>query len=128
MQMLFCKYTFECIGNSIVFYLKNNRYLTEIKKEKFSNFFLIIVNENLLYLKILSPFQPSLQKIIPYPGKSSCLFLKQTSQGAYLSDQRLALGNQRFSVWVQLLVMCRGELSVVITWLMFKCLWSGWKW
>ena len=50
--MLFCRYTFECIGNSIVFYLKNNRYLTEIKKEKFSNFFLIIVNENLLYLKI----------------------------------------------------------------------------
>ena len=76
--MLFCKYTFECISNSIVFYLKSNIYLTEIKKENSSNFFLIIVNENLLYLKVLSPFQP-LQKIILYPGKSCILFLKQTS-------------------------------------------------
>ena len=58
--MLFCKYTFECISNSIVFYLKNNIYLTEIKKGNYSNFFLIIVNENLLYLKILSPFRPPL--------------------------------------------------------------------
>ena len=60
MQMFFCKYTFECISNSIVFYLKNNIYLTEIKKENSSNFFLIIVNENLLYLKILSPLRPPL--------------------------------------------------------------------
>ena len=58
--MLFCKYTFECISNSIVFYLKNNIYLTEIKKGNSSNFFFVIVNENLLYLKILSPFQPPL--------------------------------------------------------------------
>ena len=47
MQMLFCKYAFECISNSIVFYLKSNIYLTEIKKENSSNLFLIIVNENL---------------------------------------------------------------------------------
>ena len=60
MQMFFCKYTFECISNSIVFYLKNNIYLTEIKKGNSSNFFLIIVNENLLYLKILSPLRPPL--------------------------------------------------------------------
>ena len=71
--MLFCKYTFECISNS--YYI----YLTDIKKENSSNFFLIIVNENLLYLKISSPFQPPLQKIILYPGKSCILFLKQTS-------------------------------------------------
>ena len=70
MQILFCKYTFECISNSIVFYLKSNIYLTEIKKENSSNFFLIIVNENLLYLKIRSPFQPPLQKVILRPGKS----------------------------------------------------------
>ena len=47
--MLFCKYIFEYISNSIVFY--SNIYLTEIKKENSSNFFLIIVNENLPYLK-----------------------------------------------------------------------------
>ena len=47
--MLFCKYIFEYISNSIVFY--SNIYLTEIKKENSSNFFLIIVNENLTYLK-----------------------------------------------------------------------------
>ena len=52
MQIRFCKYTFDCISNSIVFYLKHNIYLTEIKKENSSNFFLIIVNENLLYLEI----------------------------------------------------------------------------
>ena len=52
MQMLFCKDTFECISKSIVFYLKNNVYLTKIKKENSSNFFLITVNENLLYLKV----------------------------------------------------------------------------
>ena len=52
MQVLFCKYTFECISNSLVFYLKNSIYLTEIKKENSNNFFLIILNENLLYLKI----------------------------------------------------------------------------
>ena len=46
MQMFFCKYTFECIGNFILY------ILTEIKKEDSSNFFLIIVTENLLYLKI----------------------------------------------------------------------------
>ena len=52
--MLLCKYTFECISNSIVFYLKNiiYMYLTEIKLENSSNFFLIIVSENLFYLKI----------------------------------------------------------------------------
>ena len=32
----------------------------------------------------------------------------------------------RFSVQVWLLVMCRGELSAVITWLISKCLWSRW--
>ena len=50
--MRFYKYTFECISNSIVYYLKNTIYLTEIEKENSSNFFLIIVNENLLHLKI----------------------------------------------------------------------------
>ena len=60
MQMLFCKYTFECISNSIVFYLKKYIYLTEVKKENSRNFFLIIFNENILYLKTWSPFQPPL--------------------------------------------------------------------
>ena len=32
-----------------------------------------------MYLKVWSPFQPSPQKVILYPGKSWCLFLKQTS-------------------------------------------------
>ena len=36
------------------------------------------------------------------------------------------LANQRFLVQVRLVVMRRGELSVVITRLMSKCLWSGW--
>ena len=79
MQVLFCKYTFECISNSLVFYLKNSIYLTEIKKENSNNFFLIILNENLLYLKIWSLFQPPHQKVILNPGKSWCMFLKQTS-------------------------------------------------
>ena len=35
---------------------------------------------------------------------------------------RLALGNQRFPVRVQLLAMCSGELSAVIAWLISKCL------
>ena len=39
-----------------------------------------------------------------------------------LNDQRLAPGNQRFSVRVRLLAMCRSELSAVIAWLMSKCL------
>ena len=43
-------------------------------------------------------------------------------KGAYLSGQQLALGNQRFPVRVPLLAMCRGELSVVIAWLMSKSL------
>ena len=34
--------------------------------------------------------------------------------------------NWRFPVQVWLLVMCRGELSAVITWLISKCLWSRW--
>ena len=33
------------------------------KKENSSNLFLITVNENLMYLKILSPFQPPLQRL-----------------------------------------------------------------
>ena len=43
-------------------------------------------------------------------------------KGSWLSGQRLAFGNQRFPVQVQLLPMCRGELSAVITWLMSKYL------
>ena len=50
--MLFCKYTFECISDYCILLKKLNIYLTEIKKGNSSNFFLIIVNENLLYLKI----------------------------------------------------------------------------
>ena len=39
--MLFCEDKFECISNSIVFYLKkHNMYPTKIKKENSSNFFL----------------------------------------------------------------------------------------
>ena len=53
MQTFFCKYTFNCISNSAVFSLKNV-YLNEIKKENSTNFFIINVNENLLYLKIWS--------------------------------------------------------------------------
>ena len=49
--MLLCKYTFECISNSIVFYLKNIIYLIAIKKENSRNFFLIVVHQNLLYPK-----------------------------------------------------------------------------
>ena len=45
--MLFCNDTIKCIGNSVLFYL--NTYYS-------SNTFLIAVNENLLYLKIWSPF------------------------------------------------------------------------
>ena len=45
-----------------------------------------------------------------------------------LSGSRLALGNQRFPVWVWLLAMYRGKLSAVIAPLMPKCLWSKWKW
>ena len=51
--MLLCKYAFDCINNSIVIYLKKiNVYLTETKKKNSRNLFLIIANENLLYLKI----------------------------------------------------------------------------
>ena len=56
MQILFCKYTLECISNSIVFYLKSSIYLTEIKKEICSNLFLIIVNENTGLLRIVMFF------------------------------------------------------------------------
>ena len=57
--MLFCRYTFECINNSIAFYLKTYLYLTAIKKDNFSNFFLIIVNENLTVSKNLITFPTS---------------------------------------------------------------------
>ena len=49
--MLFCKYTFECISDSIVLLKKYDIYLTEMKKKNSSNFFRIIVNKTLLYLK-----------------------------------------------------------------------------
>ena len=44
---------------------------------------------------------------------------------AQISGQRLALGNQRILVRVRLLAKCRGELSVVITRPMPKCLEAG---
>ena len=44
------------------------------------------------------------------------------SNGAQLSGQRLALRKQKFLVRIQLLPMCKGELSAVIPWLMSKCL------
>ena len=43
-------------------------------------------------------------------------------------EDRLALENQKFPVPVRLLVMCRGELSAVIAWLIYKYLWTGLKW
>ena len=50
------------------FLTKIHTFLTEIKKENSSSIFDIAVNENLLYLKIWSPFQPPLPKVILYPG------------------------------------------------------------
>ena len=41
---------------------------------------------------------------------------------AYLSSKRLASGNQRFLVRVQLPAMRRVELPAAITWLMSQCL------
>ena len=40
---------------------------------------------------------------------------------------RLAIGNQRLPGWVRSLVMCRGELFLVISRIIFKCLWRRWK-
>ena len=40
---------------------------------------------------------------------------------------RLAIGKQRFPVQVRSLVMCRGELFLVISRIISKCLWSRWK-
>ena len=48
---------------TIIFLKKHNVYLTEIKKENSSNFFFTIVNEKLLYLKILPSFQPLPQAV-----------------------------------------------------------------
>ena len=78
--MLFCKYTIECISNYIVFYMKQQTRSYWNKNDNSCNFFFITVNENLLYLS----FQPLLQKIIVYPGKSRCLFLKQISNSLTL--------------------------------------------
>ena len=78
--MLFCKHTFEYVSNYTVFYFKKIYKSYWNKKRKNSNnFFLIIVNENLWYLKIWSLFQLTFQKVIQYPGMSWCQFLKQTS-------------------------------------------------
>ena len=57
---------FEGISNSIVFYFKTI-YILLKKEENVSNFFLIIVNENKLYLKMLSLFQAPIRKVILYP-------------------------------------------------------------
>ena len=35
---------------------------------------------------------------------------------------------QKFHVRFQLPLMCKGELSTAITQLMYRCLWSVWKW
>ena len=84
MQMLFCKYTFECISNSIVFYLKKQYISCWNKKENSSNFFLIILNENLLYPRIWSSFQPPPYLFAPsnplnfvYKGTIHSFFLPQ---------------------------------------------------
>ena len=45
-----------------------------------------------------------------------------------VSDLRSETRNQRLPVRVRLLVICRGEPSAVIAWLISKCLWSVWKW
>ena len=45
-----------------------------------------------------------------------------------ISGYRLAIENQKFPVRVRLLVLCGGELSAVITWLMPECLRSELKW
>ena len=54
---------------AILLFKKHNVYPNEIKKENSSNFFVVIANKDLLYLKIRSPFQHPLQVIL-YPGKS----------------------------------------------------------
>lgn len=69
--MLFCKDTFDCISNSFhcILLKKYNLCLTEIKKRNRLEISRSIVDENLLYLKLRSPFRPLLQKVIPYSGK-----------------------------------------------------------
>ena len=55
-------------------------------------------------------------------------YISSTTRSRNSTCQQFALGNQRFPVPVRLLPMCRGELFPVISRLMSKCLWSGWKW
>ena len=69
--MLFCTYTIESNSNSIGrSLLKNINIFLKEKKENTSNISLITVNKNVLNLKIWSPFQRTLQKVILYPEKS----------------------------------------------------------
>ena len=78
--MLFCKTPFQCISNSYILLKKLiNISLNEIKQENSRNFFLIIVNDDPLYLRICSPSQPPLQKVILCREKSGRLLLKQPS-------------------------------------------------
>ena len=50
------------------------------------------------------------------------LYFLSHFKGAYVSGQRLALGNQKFPIRAWLLAMCRAELSAVTARLMSKCL------
>ena len=54
--------------------------------------------------------------------------LSRSFKGAWLSGWRLAPGNQRFSVRVRLLAVCRGELSAAIAQPQSNCMSSVWKW
>ena len=64
---------------------------------------------------VLTPLSPHTKK---YWERLPCIILRALS--LLVSD--LVLGNQRFLVRVQLLAMCRGEHSAVITRLISKCL------
>ena len=55
------------------------------------------------------------------------MFTMDKQDLALLSGYQIAVGNQKFPVWVQLLVIWKGGLAPVVTWLMSKCLWSGRK-
>ena len=54
-------------------------------------------------------------------------FFKKNQYSKDLQSNDWALGKQRFSFRVQLLAMCRGEVSAVITRVISKFPWRGWK-
>ena len=61
-----------------------------------------------------------------------CRILSKNSESISVAYLTLRQGGANFwkrtPVWFCLLAIWRGKLSVVISQLMSKCLWSGWKW